>query len=193
MASYKEGNERMSQTGVGMDGIELSTYQQWVTNNVCKYYFELDSVLRDRPNVRPWATNEKIMRPNNNIQKTADNMHIDYSVLDDDIDSVPDDDHNNRDSQYCVIDEEREVVQTTRDNDEYDEYDGSLSEDTNNTSIDTTFNSSCDEYPSSSTMSGNKKKNEISQYRGRQLLPSEAKGIQRNLLKKKEKKHSSKE
>ena len=209
MASYKEGNERLSQTGGGMDGIELSTYQQWVTKNVCKYYFELDSVLRDRPNVTPWYTNEKVMTPRNNIEKTADNRHIDYTVLDDDDDSDLEslDQPNNEDSQYCIIDEEREVVETMRDDEEDDEYDGNgglqqhrlctnttspvtltpLSEDSNSTSMDTTNNSSSDEYPSSSTMGSTTKKKEKSKGRVRELLPSEAKGIQRNLLRKKKK------
>ena len=159
MASYKEGNERLSQTGGGMDDIELSTYQQWVTKNVCKYYFELDSVLRERPNVRPWATNEKIMRPTHNIEKSADNMHIDYSILDDDLDSVANDHHNNKESQSCVIDEGSELVETITEIDDDDMSDGNLSDDTHSTSMNTTINSSSDEYPSSSTMSDHKKKN----------------------------------
>ena len=69
MASYKEGNERLSQTGGGMDGPELITYQEWVTKNVCKYYFELDDVLKNRPNVRPWFTNEKVMKPKDRLEK----------------------------------------------------------------------------------------------------------------------------
>ena len=93
-----------------------------------------------------------------------------------------------------------------RDDEEDDEYDGNrviqedelctnttspitltpLSEDSNSTSMDSTNNSSSDEYPSSSTMGSSiTKKKEKSKGRVRELLPSEAKGIQRNLLRKK--------
>ena len=60
MALYKEGNECINNTGSGLHGIELSTLQEWVVNNICKYYYELDPVLRDRPNVRPCYTNEDV-------------------------------------------------------------------------------------------------------------------------------------
>ena len=37
MASYKEANERLHQTGSGMDGIELSTFQEWITK-ICETF-----------------------------------------------------------------------------------------------------------------------------------------------------------
>ena len=58
MQSYKEANKRLNQTGNGMKGLELSTFQEWITKNVCKYYFVLDLVMKNRPNVKPWYTNE---------------------------------------------------------------------------------------------------------------------------------------
>jgi hypothetical protein len=58
MASYKEGNEKLNNTGSGLTGLDLSTLQEYVVNNICKYYYVLDPVLRDRPNVRPVYTND---------------------------------------------------------------------------------------------------------------------------------------
>ena len=59
MASYKEASKRFNQAGSGFEGLELSTFQDWVVKNVCRYYFELDPILKDRPNVTPWYTNEQ--------------------------------------------------------------------------------------------------------------------------------------
>ena len=58
MGQYKEANERMNNTGDGLEGIEFSNFQDYIVNSICKYYFELDPVLKERPNVRPWITNE---------------------------------------------------------------------------------------------------------------------------------------
>ena len=59
MSSYKEANERMNRTGNGItDPLKYSTFQDFIVENVCKHYFILDPIFKDRPNVRPWATNE---------------------------------------------------------------------------------------------------------------------------------------
>ena len=58
MSQYKEANERMNYTGDGLEGIEFENFQDYIVNSICKYYFVLDPVLKDRPNVRPWITNE---------------------------------------------------------------------------------------------------------------------------------------
>ena len=58
MSSYKEASERMAQTGNGLTGIEYTSFQEYVVKNVCRYYFDLDPILKDRPNVTQWATNE---------------------------------------------------------------------------------------------------------------------------------------
>ena len=59
MVSYKEASERMNMTGNGLEGLEHSNFQEWVVNNICRYYFILDLVLKDRPKVTPWYTNEE--------------------------------------------------------------------------------------------------------------------------------------
>lgn len=51
-------NERMNNTGSGLEGIEFANFQDYIVNDVCKYYFLLDPILKDRPNVTPWYTNE---------------------------------------------------------------------------------------------------------------------------------------
>ena len=58
MAQYKDGNEKISQSGGGLEGFDRSNFHKYITRDVCKYYFILDSVLKDRPNVKAWFTNE---------------------------------------------------------------------------------------------------------------------------------------
>ena len=205
MASYKEGNERLSQTGGGMDGPELITYQEWVTKNVCKYYFELDDVLKNRPNVRPWFTNEKVMKPKDRVEKNSDNTHIDYTILDDcSTDSVEQELDTTDNIQDSITKEREEEEDTLHDDIEIDEYDDNcsisnqvistntnpitltpLSEDNNSLEMIATINSS-DDYTSPSE-SESKNKRKVRSNKHRKLLPSEAKGIQQNILKKKKK------
>ena len=194
MASYKEGNERMNQTGGGMDGPELSTLQEWVTKNVCRYYFELDSVLKDRPNVRAWYTNEDKESSNVcTIVETDNNISIDDSDDDDMIEAGG------------IVDLSTDTMDTPRkgsDDDSDDEY-----EDNRNTSINLMSNNidqfslssptedndsfnlkpienSSDECTSSSAKVSKKKRKERQPF-VRKLTPIEAKGIQRNMMKKK--------
>ena len=58
MASYKEASERMNRTGNGLEGFQFTSFQEYVVRNVCRYYFDLEPILKDRPNVTPWFTNE---------------------------------------------------------------------------------------------------------------------------------------
>ena len=58
MVQYKDGNEKMSQSGGGLEGFDRSNFHEYITRDVCKYYFILDGVLKDRPNVKAWFTNE---------------------------------------------------------------------------------------------------------------------------------------
>ena len=56
--SYKVASERLARSGTGLDGFKHTSFQEYIVREVCRYYFELDPVLRDRPNVRAWFTNE---------------------------------------------------------------------------------------------------------------------------------------
>ena len=59
MGTYKEASERMNRTGNGMtDPLKFSSFQEYIVRDVCRYYFELDPIFKDRPNMTPWATNE---------------------------------------------------------------------------------------------------------------------------------------
>ena len=58
MASYKDGCDMVNQSGGGLEGLDESSFQQYIVNNVCKYFYELDDLMKDRPNVKPWFTNE---------------------------------------------------------------------------------------------------------------------------------------
>ena len=74
MASYKEANERLNATGSGLEGIEYTNFQEYVVNNICKYYYQLDPVLKNRPNVCCWHTNDK-MRGKNVVEEINQSTH----------------------------------------------------------------------------------------------------------------------
>ena len=59
LQSYKIASERMNRSGEGLDGFKNTSLQEYIVREVCKYYFVLDPVLRDRPNVKAWFTNEE--------------------------------------------------------------------------------------------------------------------------------------
>jgi superfamily II DNA helicase RecQ len=56
--SYKEAKERMENTGAGLEGASFEKFQDYVVAKVCKYYLELDPILKNRPNVFPMYTNQ---------------------------------------------------------------------------------------------------------------------------------------
>ena len=58
MASYKEANERLNSTGSRLKGLAHTNFQEFVVTNICKYYFQLDPVMKNRKNVYAWHTNE---------------------------------------------------------------------------------------------------------------------------------------
>ena len=88
MQSYKEANEKIGMSGNGLKGIQYTSFHEYIVRNVCKYYYELDPILKNRPNVRPWATNED------------DDLHLNSVMLSSDDES--DDD---------LIDLERQSIQ----------------------------------------------------------------------------------
>jgi CRISPR/Cas system-associated protein endoribonuclease Cas2 len=58
MASYKNANDQLRETGSGLFGIDHSNFQEYIVSLVCKYYFDLLPVLGSRPNVTPAFMNE---------------------------------------------------------------------------------------------------------------------------------------
>jgi hypothetical protein len=44
-------------TGAGTVGLEHQKFQDYIVDDVCRYYFELLPIMKDRPNVLPWFTN----------------------------------------------------------------------------------------------------------------------------------------
>jgi hypothetical protein len=190
MASYKQANEHLSQTGAGMDDAALSTYQEWITKNVCKYYFELDTVLKDRPNVRPWYTNEKVMKlPDECVaviekdsNKTTAAMNSSIVELLDSDDSSDDEKHDNSAIEYESNKNDNFI--TSESNFNAIPFSSSF-ECNKSTVLETPDATSSDEYQSSSTPSSPKKRKERQAPPIRKLSPIEAKGIQRNMVKKK--------
>lgn len=78
MASYKETYEKLNNTGNGLTGLEHTTFKEYIIRDVCKYYYKLDPVLKNRPNVYPHYTNEdeerniltSIQKPKNTQSRT---------------------------------------------------------------------------------------------------------------------------
>ena len=77
MSSYKEAHERLNNTGSGLQGIAYTNLQEYVVKNICKYYFELDPVLKNRPNVYPWFTNEKKKSQTNDHENQVASVLLD--------------------------------------------------------------------------------------------------------------------
>ena len=203
MASYKEGHERLSQTGGGMDGIELITFQEWVTTNICKYYFELDAVLKDRPNVKPWYTNEDVSGTEDNDVEEEDsegNMSI-SSTNDHESLTYIEQEFNTYDSDTEV--ETTDISPGTNDIELTHEYEtitnnsrpfdlsnhsrtnfSPTSDGNRSITMMSPSNTSSDEYatPTSSTPENKRKGNQLVT---RNLSPIEARTMQRNLKKKK--------
>ena len=125
MASYKEAHERINNTGNGVHGFEKdNTFQEYIIRNVCKYYFELDPVLRDRPNVYPHYTNEdeKVKKYNGHIPTPKEKATIfltsddDDSIENNDIelfanDTTDDDDDDDECVEYTT-EKERNSINT---------------------------------------------------------------------------------
>ena len=63
----------MSNTGAGLEGIKYSTFQEYIVKDVCKYYFDLDPVLKNRPNVSPWYVGESKKRSKEQKEKEKQN------------------------------------------------------------------------------------------------------------------------
>jgi hypothetical protein len=58
LQSYKTAKDHIVNTGSGLHGIAHSNYIDSVVDKHCRYYYILDPVLGQRPNVKPWFTNE---------------------------------------------------------------------------------------------------------------------------------------
>ena len=104
MASYKEASERMNMTGNGLEGLEHINFQDYIVKNICRYYFMLDPVLKDRPNVTPWFTNEE-----DTPEKSRDSIFL-SSDDDDDSSSGVDGDMKHKTTTYLDSESDSEVV-----------------------------------------------------------------------------------
>ena len=205
MSSYKEANERLNQTGGGFDGIELTTFHEWIVKNVCKYYFELDSVLKDRPNVTPWYTNEDVsVAQQDEEEDNRNNMSIASDNDDDSMESLGDE-FNTFNSEVEVEDvaDETAIESATNTGNEYEKEQrvlptllstnrpprnlSHLSDDNDSMSTDTALNTSSDDHATQSSSSTPKKKRKGSSKVIRKLSPIEAKSLQRSYIKNKRK------
>jgi hypothetical protein len=59
LQSYKKAHDCITNTGSGLHGIEFSNYQDKMVRTHCRFYFALKPILGQRPNVKPWYTNEQ--------------------------------------------------------------------------------------------------------------------------------------
>ena len=132
MASYKDANEKMNNTGAGLDGFEFTSFQEYIVKQVCRFYFVLDPVLRDRPNVFPWATNES----GKFTSMTDHDRDVSTILLSSDDDSIESMIPNEVSKTNNVMIDEVEVDVVLDDSNNSDEY-----ESTSNTSTRTTSSS----------------------------------------------------
>jgi hypothetical protein len=64
----------MEGTGRGTKGVEHANFQNYVVTDICRYYFELLPVLKDRPNMKPWYTNhDSAFNRNTDEKEDGDN------------------------------------------------------------------------------------------------------------------------
>ena len=180
MTSYKEAHEKLNSTGEGFHGIEMETFQTYIIKNVCKYYFELDPVLRDRPNVYPWFTNEKKSNHNTRIKESVF-LSSDSDSSDDDIElmSIPNYDETSSRSEI-----QNRLYSKNNMSDKNNSFSSSNSD--NNQSITITSPSSTDNKSSSSDQdsSDNKRSKALPP---KKLTPIEAKKQQKTALSRKRK------
>jgi hypothetical protein len=57
MDSYNEASRRMNTTGMGLEDWEVPSFKDMLRDTVCRWYYDLEEVLKDRPNVTPWFVN----------------------------------------------------------------------------------------------------------------------------------------
>jgi hypothetical protein len=84
LQTFNKASEKMEGSGRGLTGITHLNYQQHIIDDICRYYFELLPVLKDRPNVIPWYTNHS-------VDKTVERGRCDSSnesLVDDDDDCI---------------------------------------------------------------------------------------------------------
>jgi hypothetical protein len=79
--TFHKAFERMEGTGRGTKGVEHANFQNYVVTNVCRYYFELLPVLKDRPNMKPWYTNHS-KKMSKQVQSQKENVNQDFGVGD---------------------------------------------------------------------------------------------------------------
>jgi hypothetical protein len=76
----------MTTTGAGTVGAEHLKFQDYIIDNVCRYYFELLPIMKDRPNVLPWFTNHGQEKSDSSSDESDDEEE---SVFNSDVDSEP--------------------------------------------------------------------------------------------------------
>jgi hypothetical protein len=76
----------MTTTGAGTVGAEHEKFQDYIIDNVCRYYFELLPIMKDRPNVLPWFTNHGQEKSDTSSDESEDDEE---SVFNSDVDSEP--------------------------------------------------------------------------------------------------------
>ena len=64
----------MNRSGNGLGGFGFTSFQEYIVRNVCKYYFALDPILKDRSNIRAWFTNED--EENGNTTKSTETQQL---------------------------------------------------------------------------------------------------------------------
>ena len=200
MQSYKEANERMLRSGNGLKGLKNTTFQEYIVQDICKYYFILDPVLKDRPNIKPRYTNEE----ESSEESKNHQRQLNTILLSSDEDSVEGFSESRDDcNTHITVDLSNNSVASGYKENNGNEYDSTSTDDTNetasannNSSFTTTSHLSEDNNTNvkkrsarsssnrniSSSSSTSPKKKQNKGIRTSKLSPIEAKKIQKTLV-----------
>jgi hypothetical protein len=92
MDQYREALRQTETSGMGLDETDATTFKEHITKDVCKYFYVLEPVLKDRPNMKPAWTNH--------MQETQKNCDDSIELDDDESLATNTSDSNESD---CVV------------------------------------------------------------------------------------------
>ena len=196
MASYKEANEKLNGSGRGLEGIDYTNFQEYVVTNICPFYFQLDPVLKNRPNVQCWHSNDKASKNDRfeeSVERTTHDDNLAIVLLSSDEEELSDNDMILNKYQVKGKDDEYEKesnidhINNTTTNPRSSSLEF-YSDEVNNTSEETMSSSNADDRNTSSETDSTNPPRPVSRSSPKKrLTPSDAKKKQRQMCAKKKK------
>jgi hypothetical protein len=171
-----------------MEGIQLSTFQEEVCKTTCRFYHQLKPVMVNRPNVRPWATNDDSDSSDSVVENENESLPS--------VEECEDGNDNNTDSDMEVLHvqpattvanqrEPEGMVVVPSDNDSHTIASLSVIDNTQDDSVSILTNNNTPETTSVSKSTSTKKR------KSTKITPSEAKKKHKTLLRQGKKQISS--